>query len=120
MANDETTQRRAFFRLCYPKRAMPNINIAGAQYHVSEVSERGLRVLITNSAAFYPGLSLSGSLKLHGERQVFVQGSVLRIEAAEVVIQLNTGLSFKDMLEEQRYMRQRYPASFAKQGADSL
>ncbi len=118
MDDSQLEQRREFFRLCYPKRAMPDIRLAGYRFHVSEVSEKGLRVLVEGGASFSRGVSITGTLNLHEGRQVWVKGSVLRVEGKEVVLKLSEGPTFKDMVEEQRYMRQNYPSLYIKQTVD--
>ncbi len=116
--DDSAHQRREFFRLCYPKRAMPDIRLAGYRFHVSEVSERGLRVLMEGGANFVRGMNLSGTLNLHQGRQLWIKGQVLRVEKQEMVLKLTEGLTFKDMVEEQRYMRQNYPSLYSQQTVD--
>ncbi|MFB9134362.1 PilZ domain-containing protein [Vibrio olivae] len=113
MEGTVTKQRRAFFRLNYPKRARPNVRIDGDLYHVSEVSEQGIRVVM-NPRGFYHGLTLKGRLNLHQDKQIEVQGQVIRMEETEVILKLDLGPSFRDMVQEQRYLRQNYPSIFSR------
>ncbi|WP_428773382.1 PilZ domain-containing protein [Vibrio sp.] len=114
MATCAAEQRRQYYRLKYPRRARPVVKIADALYHVSEVSEQGLRVEMANVAStLYRGLTLKGILKLHNETQINVEGQILRWSNQEVVIKLSQGPSFKHMVAEQRHIRQNYPVFFA-------
>ncbi|MDN3699794.1 PilZ domain-containing protein [Vibrio artabrorum] len=113
MCEDSFTQKRQFYRLKYPKRARPVMRIKDELFHVSEVSEKGIRLIMSKLNPVYRGLSMVGSLRLHSNYNIDISGSVLRQEGDEVIIKLSKGPSFKDMVSEQRRIRQRYPVFFA-------
>ncbi|WP_394247262.1 PilZ domain-containing protein [Vibrio profundi] len=117
MSEESFAQKRQYYRLKYPKRARPIMRVDDELFHVSEVSEKGVRLLIRNLAAFYQGLSMVGTLNLHDHSSVQVCGAVLRFDGDEVILQLTKGPSFKDMVSEQRHIRQKYPSFFASQRA---
>jgi len=113
MSEESFAQKRQYYRLKYPKRARPVIRIQDELFHVSEVSEKGVRLMIRNISAFYRGLSMAGTLSLHDESKINVSGSVLRFDGDEVILKLTKGPSFKNMVAEQRHIRQKYPSFFA-------
>ncbi|OED68062.1 hypothetical protein [Vibrio echinoideorum] len=107
------TQKRQYYRLKYPKRARPVMRIKDELFHVSEVSEKGVRLMMHNVIPVYRGFSMVGTLRLHDNNSIDINGAVLRQEGDEVIVQLSQGPSFKDMVSEQRHIRQRYPVFFA-------
>jgi len=116
MAEVDEIQRRQYYRLKYPKKARPVIRIEDHQFHVCESSEKGLRVVMNNIANLYRGLRLSGTVRLNGNQEVEIEGAILRFDDNEVIVKLDKGLSFRDMVSEQRHIRQKYPLFFASQG----
>ncbi|MGF1753854.1 PilZ domain-containing protein [Vibrio makurazakiensis] len=117
MSEETNEQKRQYYRLKYPKRARPVLRVEDQLFHVSEVSEKGVRLMIKNLTAFYSGLSLVGTLDLHDHSKVKVCGAVLRFDGNEVILQLTKGPTFKDMVSEQRHIRRKYPSFFASQKA---
>ncbi len=111
---DDYVQKRKYYRLKYPRRAMPVVRIDGELFHVSEISEKGIRVVMNNPTTLYRGLSLKGTLSLGVETTIKVKGTILRFDKNEVILQLTQGPSFKDMVEQQRHIRNRYPVYFAR------
>lgn len=113
MVEVDGIQRRQYYRLKYPKKARPVMLVEDQLFQVCETSEKGLRVIMSNIASLYRGLRLSGTVRLHSNQEVDIEGSILRFDNDEVVVQLDKGLSFRDMVSEQRHIRQRYPSFFA-------
>ncbi|WP_117234805.1 PilZ domain-containing protein [Vibrio maerlii] len=107
-------QKRQYYRLKYPRQARPVVRFADELFHVSEVSEKGIRVVMNRLTALYKGLSMKGTINFHDETNIDVEGAVLRLEDEEFVVYLNQGLTFKQMVEEQRHVRQNYPSFFAR------
>lgn len=108
-------QRRQYYRLKYPKKARPLMCIEDWFFQVSESSEKGIRLLMNNLAHLYYGFKLSGTVRLHDDHEVQVEGSILRFDQDEVIVKLEKGLSFRDMVAEQRHIRKKYPTFFASQ-----
>ncbi|MGF1909836.1 PilZ domain-containing protein [Vibrio kasasachensis] len=111
---DDYVQKRKYYRLKYPRRAMPIVRIDDELFHVSEISEKGIRIVMNNLTTLYRGLTLKGTLSLGVEEKLQVTGTILRFDKNEVILQLTQGPSFKDMVEQQRHIRNRYPAYFAR------
>lgn len=116
MASVQGAQRRQYFRLRYPKHARPIIRLEDRKFSVCESSEKGLRIMMGQMAAnLYCGLQMKATLSLHDDNEVAVEGSILRFDDNEVVVILDKGLSFKDMVAEQRYVKQKFPNFFSAQ-----
>ncbi|OLQ93806.1 peptide chain release factor A [Vibrio ponticus] len=111
---NDYVQKRRYYRLKYPRRAMPVVSIDEQLFHVSEISEKGIRIIMNNLASLYRGLTLTGTLSLGIENQIKVKGQILRFDDNEVILELHQGPSFKDMVEQQRHIRNNYPKHFAK------
>ncbi len=105
-------QKRQFYRLKYPRRGRPSVRFSKELFHVSEVSEGGIRIIVNGFSNLYKGLSMKGVLSLHNDCEVDIEGSVLRFDDQEVIVQLRKGPSFKNMVEEQRHIRNAFPRHF--------
>jgi hypothetical protein len=105
----KSTQQRAYYRLQYPNCARPSLHISGTRYSVTELSEQGLRLLKAHRSLDAVGVKVRGELSLHDNTELKLTGHVLRLEANEVIVKLEEGPSFKNMLDEQRFMRATYP-----------
>ncbi|WP_394239621.1 PilZ domain-containing protein [Vibrio astriarenae] len=107
-------QKRRHFRLRYPKRARPVIRFDDQHFHVNELSEGGIRVEMRHPEVYFRGMTVSGRVRMKGGTSIEVEGEVLRIEGNELVIKLLTGPSFKDMMQQQGFVRRHYPLYFSK------
>jgi hypothetical protein len=104
-----TQQERQHFRLRYPLAAQPTLTVDGRSYGVTELSEGGLRLIAGPSGRLAPAWSVRGELMLAVGSTIEIQGTVLRIDDAHVIVRLDLGPTFKDMVAEQRYVAQRFP-----------
>jgi PilZ domain len=102
-------QQRQHFRLRYPLAAQPTLRVAGHAFAVTELSEGGMRIISGPAGRLAPSWDVHGELLLATGDTVPVDGIVLRIDDAHVVVKLLRGPSYKEMLAEQRYVAQRYP-----------
>lgn len=115
MPDRDGVQQRQYFRLRYPKNARPVLHLEERTFSVSETSEKGLRVIMGNIASLYCGLRMSARVTLHADVDVSIEGSILRFDDDnEVIIKLDKGLSFKNMVAEQRYVKQKFPNYMAR------
>ncbi|MBD0787841.1 PilZ domain-containing protein [Vibrio sp. Y2-5] len=105
------TEQRQYFRLSYKtKTVMPTLRIQSKEFKISEISEQGMRVIVRDSSLFKLGDTVKGEVLLNSlENNITVEGKVLRIVGNEVIFHLREGLSFKDMIAEQRYLRKYFP-----------
>ncbi len=97
---------REHFRIPYPMAARPTFRLVGQSFEVVDVSEGGLKFLVGEADPPPVGEMLSGALTLVRGDTVVVTGRVLRVAEGLVVLQLETYLPFRLILEEQRYLRQ--------------
>ncbi len=102
-------QQRQYFRLRYPLAAQPTLRVGGLTFAVTELSEGGMRLIVGPAGRIAPTWDVRGELRLATGSTVAVEGSVLRIDESHVIVKLDRGPSYKDMLAEQRYVAQRYP-----------
>ncbi|EGU48532.1 hypothetical protein VIOR3934_12350 [Vibrio orientalis CIP 102891 = ATCC 33934] len=111
---NDVEQKRKYYRLKYPKRARPFVRFGDEMFQVTEVSEGGIRMVSNNFTNMYQGLTVKGVLNLNEENVIEVEGAVLRFDKDEVIIQLRKGPTFKIMVDEQRFIRTKYPVFFEK------
>ncbi|EED27024.1 protein chain release factor A [Vibrio sp. 16] len=57
---------------------------------------------------------MKGVLSLHNDCEVSIEGAVLRFDNDEVIVQLKKGPSFKNMVEEQRHIKNVFPRHFER------
>lgn len=107
-------QKRKYYRLKYPKRARPFVRFGNEMFQVTEVSEGGIRMVTNPLTEMYKGLSVKGILNLNEDDVIEIEGAVLRFDNEEVIIQLKKGPTFKIMVDQQRYIRTKFPAFFEK------
>jgi c-di-GMP-binding flagellar brake protein YcgR len=104
------TQRenRRHYRLRYPLRLRPWLELAGVRAAVIDISEGGVRILCESGLAVELGETLSAALKLHSGESARLSGCVVRISRNEVALSFGRGLSFASILREQRAIRARH------------
>ncbi|MDW6003215.1 PilZ domain-containing protein [Vibrio mangrovi] len=113
MNQNEGPQRRQYYRLRYPKGVRPAIRFENNMYHLTECSEKGIRILMPNATRLHQGYRVTGKVFLNDGSQVDIKGTILRFDKNEVIVKLSQGFSFKQMVAEQRLIRQKYPSFFA-------
>lgn len=107
-------QRREFFRLPYPTTEQPVLVAGDAEHKVVEIAESGIRVVLNPGIALDVGDIVSGSILFHDEQTEAVSGRVLRLDASHAVVQLTRGISQHRVMQEQAYLRKKYPNFFHK------
>lgn len=114
MDNQAEAQRRAFFRLRYPRNERPRAKIQDRDFRICEISEEGTRILFTNSHPVSRGIAIKGTIRFHDGVEIQIEGRVLRLDGDELVAQLTKGPDLKRMTAEQIYLRKKYPGLFSK------
>ncbi len=100
---------RSLFRIRYPLRERPSLVVDGVAHEVVDCCEGGIR-FVGGRESWATGSTLEGLLTLRGGSTVAVRGRVLRVQEGEVAVALDSpGIPFAAILEEQRYLRSRYP-----------
>lgn len=102
-------ERREFFRIRYPSVERPQMEVGNDRFDVAEVSEGGLRVL-GEFEELESGHQIEASLRLLCGNSLNVTASFLRIEDGEAVFDDLQGVSFGEMMNEQRYLIRKYPS----------
>lgn len=101
-------ERRRFFRVRYPSTERPVLEIGGIPFDVSELSEGGLRA--GGSAAHLTEASdVHGTLRLLSGKSFEITAAFARIDGSELVFEDLEGVSFAEMMHEQRYLIRKYP-----------
>ncbi len=103
---------RAYYRLRYPRAERPTVRIEDRDYEVSEVSERGARIVLTGACAVPRDQPFAGVLRFRDGETGSIEGVVLRSDEKEMVVGLSSGVSLKRMMAEQIRLRQKYPMFF--------
>lgn len=102
---------RAFYRLVYPLSARPTLELGeGDLIEVIDLSEQGVRLLVGSRPGFAVGTAFAGTLRLCSGPLLSVEGVVLRVDPPQVAAVLTRGVPFGLMLDEQRFVYQRFTA----------
>lgn len=107
-----SAERRAYYRLPYPEAERPTIWVGNYRFAVVEISEMGARLLLAGSGGLPQCGPVVGFVQFHDGEMVPVEGTVLRVEGAQAVLQLSAGIGLPRMLAEQRRLLQLYPTMF--------
>jgi hypothetical protein len=111
MEDGNWENRRAHYRLRYPRSERPAIRIGDREFVVMELSEGGTRILLEDLEVKLRQ-AIAGTLIFKDGERVDVEGSVLRFDGQETIIQFSKGVSLKRMLAEQIHVKRKYPLYF--------
>ncbi len=103
---------RTYYRLRYPGAERPTVRIEDRDYEVSEVSERGAKIVLAGACALRLDQPFAGVLRFRDGETVSVEGVVQRFAGKEIVLNLSSGVSLKRMMAEQKRLLQKYPTLF--------
>lgn len=108
--NDFEHSRR-HYRIVYPAPVRPRFHTANGSYPVLDLSEGGLRYTLPEPrgsaptvARPDPGTEVVGHVAFCHGASIPVRGRVVRVEGVQVALQLEAGVPYKVILEEQRYL----------------
>ena len=93
------SSRREYFRLPYPITSGAALAVDGTNYKVSEISEKGLR-LVAGMGALEIDSRIEGTLTLAMGTRCQVAGTVLRIDGKDYVVRLDRGPTSQDVMRE--------------------
>ncbi len=102
-------ERRAFFRLWYPRTERPQLLLGDLEYPVLELSEGGAKVSDGRGHRELPQGEYSGTLVLVDGTTVPVRCVFLRKDGELLAIQFTTPIGMRRMIAEQRRLLQKYP-----------
>ena len=98
--------------MAYPATARPRLALGDWEYEVLDCSERGLRYRCLRELLPEPGTELRGMVRFPRGAEAAVEGAVLRVQGDEVAVLFTaTWIPRAAILDEQRYLRGRYPAA---------
>lgn len=108
MSDSGSSERRAFYRLRYPREEYPVLLFDARTFPVVEISEFGMRVL-HQGERLVPDRAFSGWVRFRDGESVPVEGTVYRTDRDETILKLTVCVSLKRMLDEQRRIIHLYP-----------
>jgi len=107
-----TRDSRRHYRVRYPQRLRPRLEVEGVYAVVIDLSEGGVRIVNEAQLALAPGAAVSGALHLQSGEAVRFSGSVVRVTLVDAALNLaQQGFSYGVILREQRRLRARRPYS---------
>jgi hypothetical protein len=107
-----SSPERAHYRIVYPLRDRPRLELGGRQHEVVDCSGDGLRFQLTGGAPPEPGARVQSVVRFHEGREVAVEGSVVRVQGGHIALRLARGIPLAVILAEQRYLLAHYPTRF--------
>ena len=112
MAAKLPDDKRRYYRLQYPVPERPTVWFQGCRYAVSEISEGGVRIILTGGCAVRLRQTFAGVIRFKDGGTTPIVGVVIRFHDCEIVVELSKGISLKRMIAEQSRLRKRYPMFF--------
>jgi hypothetical protein len=103
---------REFYRVEYPMKVRPLIKIGEDELPVIDISEKGGKFQSNPDVKIDPGARVEGTITFHHGESVTVQGEVLRAFNDQVIICFTNGIPFSVILNEQRYLKEKYSHLF--------
>lgn len=104
-------ESRRHYRIRYPLRLRPSVEVQGVVAAVIDISEGGIRILHEPGLPVFVGEEVNGALKLRSGEVARLGGRVVRVTQQDVAVNFGRGISFACIVREQRALRarQRYP-----------
>ncbi len=104
------SDQRAYFRLRYPTNERPHLRAFGGSTEATEISERGLRMMVTGIpiAFLVLGAMIKATVTFADNETMNVEGIVYRFDKHEVIITLTKPIPTSRIMKEQRYLVQKY------------
>jgi hypothetical protein len=99
---------REFYRVDYPEKERPSLKIGEDELPVIDISEKGGKFLNNKGVKIDPGATVGGTITFHNGEAIAVEGEVLRAFNDQVVICFTKGIPFAIIINEQRYLREKY------------
>jgi hypothetical protein len=101
---------RALYRVQFPVTERPRLITGDRAHEVLDCSEVGIRYRAPSSWEAEVGTPVRGLVRFRRGAEVNVQGFIVRVEDQVIAVRLTEGgIPLAVMLDEQRYLRARYP-----------
>jgi hypothetical protein len=107
--DEQHPSTREHFRVQYPTAARPKVVLEGLTYDVVDLSEGGIKFSVGKHPLLPVNKEFSATVRFQRGEVIDITGRVLRTADRHVAARLSSGIPFKVILEEQRYLRERYP-----------
>lgn len=104
--------KREFYRVRYPVSERPVLRLEGRTYEVIDISEKGIKFFCKQPWVFKVELEVQFTVNFRGDEQLELEGKVLRIDGSVIIISLSEGVPLARIVQEQRYIRAKYPDFF--------
>jgi hypothetical protein len=108
-ASNTPRDSRRHYRIRYPLRLRPRLEVAGLYAVVIDLSEGGVRIVNEAQLPLAPGAVVKGALVLQSGEAARFSGSVVRVTPEDIALCLAQGFSYAVILREQRRLRARRP-----------
>ncbi|MBM4315993.1 MAG: hypothetical protein FJ116_00765 [Deltaproteobacteria bacterium] len=100
--------RRQHFRVEYPSESAPKLLSSGEPLKVLDLSEQGLRFQPKSTVNFKSGNTFAGSLTFQSGESFLVFGTIQRVNANTVSIELKKPIPLRIIMAEQRRLIQTF------------
>jgi hypothetical protein len=101
---------RERYRIEYPLRERPRLEIGAESYPVIDCSESGLRFEVTRGHPPELGATVRGAIRFRSGREALILGTVVRVGEAAVAVQfVGAGVPMGVIMREQLELLARYP-----------
>jgi hypothetical protein len=98
---------REHFRIQYPARVRPEFLVGQAVHEVLDLSEGGIRLRPSGPLEVDDEGRVAGTLRLRRGESVEVEARMLRRDGTDVVLRVTSGITFRVIMEEQRWLLER-------------
>lgn len=106
----DRSAERAHYRIQYPVLERPRFTLDGREHEVLNCSEMGVCYVVQGECGVVPGDVVHGRLRFSRGDEVEIEGVVVRVQDGTVALHLSgMPIPFIVILDEQRYLRQKYP-----------
>ncbi len=105
---DTQSNQRQFYRLVYPFSQMPVMIVNDDEFGVTEVSEKGLIFEGKKSNKFKVGDWITGLIRFKDGQTAKIAGKAIRINRNYIVVGQLQGLTFRNLINEQRNIIRRF------------
>ncbi|MBN1436355.1 MAG: PilZ domain-containing protein [Sedimentisphaerales bacterium] len=104
-----STQRRRHFRITYPESSRPwLITHSKRRFRIHDISEEGIRFLYRSADSQTIPLVFGAKVMLLCGEEVSVSGKIIRMEPDLAVLQLEVGIPYKVIHNEELYLIRRF------------
>ena len=104
--------KREFYRVRYPTGERPLLKLQGHVYEVIEISEKGVKFFCKQPWVYKTGLEVQFAINFRDNELLKLEGQILRADGNALIIALSEAVPMGRIVQEQRYIRAKYPDFF--------